>query len=83
MIDTNCNSNRARECDRGNEQEKEARERQERDKSTGERWKRLEKDPVLWYKKRGVFILVYRRVGGVVSRGAVVESDGGIGRRTS
>lgn len=25
-------------------------------------WKRLEKEPVLLYKRRGVFIIVYRRV---------------------
>ena len=47
------------------------RRKEERDKSTKGERKRLEKDPALWYKKRGIFILVYRRVGGVVSRGAV------------
>lgn len=43
------------------------RRKQERDKSIRGKWKRLETDPVLWYKKTGVFILVYKKVGGVVS----------------
>jgi len=42
-----------------------------RDKSTWEKW-RLERGRILWYKKRGVVIPVYRKVGGVVSRGAVL-----------
>lgn len=43
------------------------------DKITRVKWKRPEKDSFLWCKKRGVFILVYRRIGGVASRDAVME----------
>lgn len=47
-------------------------------KSIRVKWKRLEKDNILWSKKRGVFMLVYRRVGGVASGGAVVRAGGGM-----
>lgn len=52
--------------------------KEERDNSTREKWKTLEKDPDLWFKLRGVFILLCKRVEGLVSRGAVVGAGRGI-----